>query len=230
MEKKKIISVLSICTLLLIGCSSQTAKSEKKTPAKEDIVVSGSGISDLTIRIHSFADLRTQSDAIIYGEVSDFEMAPTEESGFVYTLETIHVIETLQGDLKPGTDIILREDGGYVPVIDFINAFTTEEERSGYREAFFGKLSDEELNTKYYAEVPEGYYYPEIGERAVYCLKHSSVLKDAYYTTGAWQGRFREVEEGVFVKPNNSSSLSDPEDALVNGTITYEELKEELHR
>ncbi|MDO4415825.1 MAG: hypothetical protein Q4C20_12190 [Erysipelotrichaceae bacterium] len=113
-------------------------------------------------------------------------------------------------------------------VKDFLNAFETEDERRGYREAFFGKLTDEELNTKYYSEIPEGYYYPEIGDRAVYCVKHSAVMQDAYYPIGEWQGIFREAEEGALWKPDNSSSLTSPKEAHANGTITYEELKELL--
>ena len=153
----------------------------KKTPPKEDIIVSAGGSADLIEWIHSYDEYRGKCDAIVYGEVSDFEMTPAESSEFIYTVETIHVIKTLYEDIEEGSDFSLREDGGYVPVKDFLNAFETEDERRGYREAFFGKLTDEKLNTKYYSEIPEGYYYPEIGDRAVYCVKHSSVMQDAYY-------------------------------------------------
>lgn len=228
MEIKKIISVLSICTLLLSGCGSQTAKSDKKTPAKEDMIINASGSGDLMEWIHSTKDYVTNSDLIVYGEISDFEMQVSETSGFIHTLETVHIIETLYGDVKAGSNVLINDFGGYALIKDIINAFETEEERRGYREAAFGYLTDEELDTKYLSEVPEGYYYPEIGARGVYCLKLIVGTDDMYRIVGAWQGKFREIEEGVLAKPNTSSSLSDPEESLSNGTITYEELKAKI--
>lgn len=228
MKNKVYLSVLSFCILLSAGCNLQNAKNHKQTPAREDMFVSGGGIGDLIHPFETFEDRLTYSDAIVYGEVTDFEMYSEEISAFIGTFETIHVIETLYGDIEPGTDIILREDGGYVHVRDYINAFVTEEERTGYREGMFGRLTDEELDTKYISEVPEGYYYPEIGDRAVYCLKHSEKIEGVFFTPGGYQGKYRELEDGLLAAPSSTNSITDPDKTYRYITIRYDDLKEKI--
>ena len=230
MMNKKILRVICAFTILLAGCTSQNALNSKKTPAPEDIFMSGTGSGELIEIFNSVEDRVKSSDAIIYAEVADFEMVPEKGSGFVHTIETLHIIETLYGDLEPDSEITVDELGGYVLIKDFLDAFETEMERSGFREGWFGKLSDEELGTKYFAEVPEGYYYPEIGDRAVYCVKKRlSSTEEIYYVAGAWQGEYREMNEGLLVWPNSiNNSLTDPEKKFAPRTIQYDELKEQI--
>ena len=47
---------------------------------------------------------------------------------------------------------------------------------------------------------------------------------------GAWQGKYREIEDGVLLEPNQYNSLSDQ--ALIDGVqrINYEDLKTEYER
>ncbi len=233
MNYRRIIALTCI-SALLAGCTAEAAaenNDSKQMPAEEDIIVSGGGSPDLIEHFNGTADMLSKCDAVIYGEVTDFEMAAAEGSGFIHTLETIHVIESLYGDAEEGTDIRLNETGGYALAIDTINAFATEEERRIHREFMFDKLSDEELNTKYVAEVPDGYYYPEIGDRAVYCLKWLEGYEGIYRISGGWQGKYREIEDGVLVKPNISNSVTNPEGkADTAETITYEQLKEEIQQ
>ncbi len=80
------------------------------------------------------------------------------------------------------------------------------------------------------SEVPEGYYYPEIGERAVFCIKQSTVSEGEYAVAGSWQGIYRETEDGVLATPGTSSSLTDPERKYSGETITYEDLKNQIQK
>lgn len=224
----KILRVICAFIILLAGCTSRNAQNNKKTPAQEDIFMSGTGSSELIEVFNSVEDRVKSSDAIVYAELTDFEMTPEKGSGFVHTIETIHIIETLYGDLEPDSEITVDVYGGYVLIKDFLDAFETEMERTGFREGWFGKLSDQELGTKYFAEVPEGYYYPEIGERAVYCVKHLSNPDEGYYIAGDWQGKYREMKEGLLVWPNINNSLIDPEKKFAPRSIYYDELKEQI--
>ena len=231
--KNKISKFICISSILLSGCSTisdNQSTADKHTPAKEDIIVTGGGVTDLMVNFEKFEDCLTYSDAIIYGEISDFETAATPGSGFIYTLQKIHVLETLYGDIEADQDIMLREVGGYVLINDFLNAFDIEEEKQGYRTGMFGHLSDQELAEKYVSEVPEGYYYPEIGERAVFCIKQSNVSEGEYAVAGSWQGIYRETEDGVLATPGTSSSLTDPERKYSGETITYEDLKNQIQK
>ena len=51
-----------------------------------------------------------------------------------------------------------------------------------------------------------------------------------YWAAGSWQGTYRETDDGVFVRPNNSSILNDPDGTYPVKTVTYDELKEEIQK
>lgn len=220
-----------IFAIALSGCGTQASANnpaEKKTPAKEDFISIGSGSPDIAVHFETFEDRLTLSDTIIYGEVIDYEMYASEGSGLIFTRETIHVIETLYGEAEEGTDLQLLEMGGYVLVKDVIDAQSTDLQKKIKREDWFGNLSDEEVETKYLGEVPDGYYFPEIGDRAVYCLKHHTNREGVYALTGSYFGKYREMEDGVLALPSMGSSLSDPDKTASEGTISYEELKQKI--
>ena len=242
MNLKNIIKAFCICSLLSAGCSEKTASQETETPhtpAAEDIVIFGEGNADHKYHFESMEDRLEVSEAVIYGEVTDFTIFPAEGNGVAQTLETVHIIETLYGEAG-GTEIKLLKMGGYVTLADYINAHKTEEERQAYRESEgFAELSDEELKTKYISFIPEGYYYPEIGDKGVYCLIPVpeidadvpwSETDHVYWAAGSWQGTYRETDDGVFVRPNNSSILTDPDGTYPAKTVTYDELKEEIQK
>jgi len=225
MKCRKALLGYVIFAIVLSACGGQIKA--KHTPPLEDIIA-GRGMSDPLEHFEKPQDYRNLSDAIVYGEIADFEMI-VSKSGFIHTLETIHVIETLHGDIEPGSDVQLMETGGYALAKDILNVFSDELTRKVYRENFMSYLSDEEIETKYIAEVPDGYYYPEIGRRAVYCLKEKENREGIYRVTAGWMGTFREVEDGIFAKPSTDNSINNPERAAgFDGTITYEELKEQI--
>ncbi len=228
MNKKKRITALCICIFLFSGCGMQTLNTDKEdthTPAKEEMIISARGQGELKEHFVAFEDHLTLSDAIVYGEVSDFDMVV--DGSIIKTYETLHIIETLYGNLEPDTDITLRENGGYMLIKDYLNSINAED-KQWYLNGVFKNLTNEDKKTKYYTEVTEGYYFPEVGSRAVYCLKHINDLEGVYRTTGVWQGKYREIEEGILALPDESDSLSDTEKTYNSGTITYEELKEQI--
>lgn len=240
MKIKKIIKLLCIFSLLSAGCAKEAASADTDTPhtpKAEDILITGTGTADMKY-YGEMTDCLKDSQAVVYGEVTDFSMFAAEGSGAVHTLETVHIIETLYGEAEEGTDVILLLMGGYVPIIEHINAHRTEEERQAYFESEdIAKLSEEELHTKYFAQVSEGYYYPETGERGIYFLKPVPQLDvsvpwketdHVFWCTGEWQSLYRQVSEGVFLKPNSKSSLSDPDGKYSGDTVTYDELKEQI--
>jgi hypothetical protein len=59
----------------------------------------------------------------------------------------------LYGDIKPGSYVQLWETGGYAHPIDIINNFSNELDRKVFRESFYSTWTDEELETKYRADV-----------------------------------------------------------------------------
>ena len=218
------LSAVSVC-MLLSGCG--VSRKDKTTPPLEDIVA-GTGMSELREQFERFTDQMGLSEAIVYGEISDFEII-ISKAGFLHTLETIHVIETLYGDIKPGSYVQLWETGGYAHPIDIINNFSNELDRKVFRESFYSTWTDEELETKYRAEVPEGYYYPEIGDRAVYCLKPKEKMEGIYRVMAGWMGKYREIEDGILAKPSTDNSVTNPEGLPgIDGTIPYEELKQQI--
>ena len=102
-------------------------------------------------------------------------------------------------------------------------------DRKVFRESFYSTWTEEELETKYRAEVPEGYYYPEIGDRAVYCLKPKEKMEGIYRVTAGWMGKYREIEDGILAKPSTDNSVTNPEGLPgIDGTIPYEELKQQI--
>lgn len=238
MNCKKIINILCICSILSAGCTGQTASPQ--TPAKEDIVITANGAASDMDYLGSAEDLLKASEAAVYGEVTDFIIFAAEGSGVATTLETIHITETLYGDAEEGTDIKLVKMGGYVTLSDYINAHKTEELRKAYRESEgIAELSDEELKTEYISFTPEGYYYPEIGDKGVYFLTPVTGIKEAvpwnetdhvYWTAGDWQGIYKEKSDGIFVTPNDSGSMTDPDRTYPGNTITYDELKAEIQK
>ncbi|MDO4415287.1 MAG: hypothetical protein Q4C20_09420 [Erysipelotrichaceae bacterium] len=243
MNCKKIINILCICSILSAGCAGQTASPQTgtpQTPAKEEIVITANGAASDMDYLGSAEDLLKASEAAVYGEVTDFIIFPAERSGVATTLQTIRIIDTLYGEAGDGTEIKLLMMGGYVTLSDYINAHKTEEERQAYRESEgFAELSDEELKTKYISFTPEGYYYPEIGDKGVYFLKPVPEVEESvpwektdhvYWAAGNWQGIYREKSDGVFVIPNNSSSSYDPDRTYPGNTITYDELKAEIQK
>lgn len=232
MKYTRLFSSACICALILSGCHSGTADYEsdhKQLPAAEDIVVSAHGEGDYGDYdlYEGIPDLMKASDLIVYGEVTDFEMSVSKESSMINTFETIHIIETLYGDTKSDTDITLLENGGYMRIKDFLNEIGSSD-RNWYMTGVFKDLTDEEINQKYYAEVAEGYYYPVIGERAVFCLHMIPGMDGVYHATGAWQGIYRETSDGKLAKPTEGSSLSDPDRTGIVGSLTLEELKENI--
>lgn len=231
MKNKKSMAVSFIFAMLLSGCSAQTSANtpaDKKTPAKEDIIMSGSGQYDAAEGFADFKDLVAAGDVIVYGEVKDFEMLIPEGANTINTMETIHVIETLYGDIETGADLQLMENGGYLLINDYLDSLDEELRQIKLSFPEFAELTDDEKKTKYISMIPEGYYYPEIGDRAVYILKLSDNMDNVYRKTGGWAGKYREVEEGILAIPGNNSSLTDPEGTAQNGTVSYEELKEQI--
>ncbi len=227
MESIKLKALL-MTSLVFCGCSAEASQT-KQTPAKEDIIISNSHMSDeLMENFHSFEERITKSDAIVYGEVKDFEMAAPEGFGHIITIKTFHVIETLHGDIEPDSDIRVTESGGYMTIADYqasLNEETMQWMFPASSDSEVSKLSEAEKKKKYISEVWDGYYYPQIGERAVYCLKQRTNDETLWRVAGAWQGKYREIEDGVLLEPNQYNSLSDQ--ALIDGVqrINYEDLK-----
>lgn len=228
MKSMKLKALLMI-SLVFCGCSAEAAQKTKETPAKEDIIISNSHMSDeLMENFFSFEDRITKSDAIVYGELKDFEMAAPEGLGHIVTIKTFHVIETLHGDIEPDSDIKVMESGGYMTIADYqasLNEETMQWLFPDSSDSEVSKLSDSEKKKKYISEVWDGYYYPQIGERAVYCLKQRQDDETLWRVAGAWQGKYREIEDGVLLEPNQYNSLS--HQALIDGVqrINYEDLK-----
>lgn len=166
------------------------------------------------------------SDIVIYGEITDYQIKVEEGSGTIYTLETIRVLEPLYGDIQTDSVITLLETGGCALIRDYIDSFVTEEERLAKRTGrLLGGLSDEEIETKYITQIPEGYYYPETGARSVLFLKANDFMDGTYMITGCWQGKYRESENGVMIRPNTSSCLSGSEETGSLQTVSFEDLK-----
>jgi len=81
------LKALLMISLVFCGCSAEAAQKTKETPAKEDIIISNSHMSDeLMENFFSFEDRITKSDAIVYGELKDFEMAPRKAWGTLLPL------------------------------------------------------------------------------------------------------------------------------------------------
>ncbi len=220
-----------ICAVMLIGCNAQETSNDQKKiqlPAKEDILfITYYPSEELSEIFRSFEDRLKYSDAIIYGEITDYEMTVPEAHN-ICTFKKIHVIETLYGDIESDTDIQIIETGGYMLINDYLNSLDEEWKYSAPSE--YTKLPDKEKKTKYISEVWDGYYYPEIGDRGVYCVKRSNYSDEFYRDTGAWQGKYREVEDGVLSKPDISNSYSDPNKTYIGDTIKYEDLKEQIQK
>ena len=152
MKSMKLKALLMI-SLVFCGCSAEAAQKTKETPAKEDIIISNSHMSDeLMENFFSFEDRITKSDAIVYGKLKDFEMAAPEGLGHIVTIKTFHVIETLHGDIEPDSDIKVMESGGYMTIADYqasLNEETMQWLFPDSSDSEVSKLNNSEKKKKY---------------------------------------------------------------------------------
>jgi len=233
MKRFLILFLLFVCVSLSLSplfIKSATIKDNQnanhmKPLSSDEVLFTAQGTGETAYYYETIEELTESSDYVVYGEVTDFTF--NVKNTIIYTLENVRVIEPLFGNVNAGTQISVHKMGGYILARDFIDSHDTYEERVGERNGrLFKNVSDEEINTKYIGQIPEGYFSPDIGERSVFFLKKKKNSENTYGLTGGCeQGEFIEITDGVLRYPGVENELSQFEN---HTTVTYEELKEQI--
>ncbi len=169
----------------------------------------------------SLKELIENSDAVIYGEVTDVGFM--ESDLLINTVASIRVIEPLYGNYSAGNVRIIKE-GGYLPAdvyygIHGVNENTVDE--SGRK---IMDYSDEELKTKYVSYEPDGFICLKPGDKGIYFLTKTNVIKDGYWITSApFDGEYLENQDHQFYVYLMKEDPADPEG---NAFFTFEQVKE----
>lgn len=231
--KNRAIRMFLIGLLLMCGCTQTDPKSAAgengqyrgKPEGPLDLPVTISAIIDFN-HYSTMADMIQASDAVIYGEVTDYYF--TQHMQQILNVETIRVIESLYGDLAREDEITVADLGGYIPLDVYCS------EHPGYKEIRdrYGKLlgdyTPEERSTKYAGFIPEGFFSPETGEKTVLFVKKTEESDHYYIIGGALQGRYTEVNDGLLRTPTPQNDLSAESLVDAHPHISYEELKAEI--
>ena len=151
--KKEQIGIILLTMCILGGCGADKTKTAKK-PSDDQIAISGYGAAETDISYNSIAQLKTEAETIIYGEVKDYHYEI--DNGSVYTIETVEVLESLYGSVEKGDSIQIFKVGGYVTLEDYINSFGDESKEEVRNMVMFANYTDEEIKEKYMKQFPDG--------------------------------------------------------------------------
>lgn len=202
--------------------------SKQKPLSEEDVLVTAVSNAELSVYYDSIQEIRNDSAAVVYGEVTDYSFEVNNT--YIYTMLKVRVIDSLYGPLSAGTELNVYKGGGHVLIKDYIHSYNSAEDRSSARNmALFKDLSEEEINSKFISAIPDGYFTPNEGDRAVFFLVNKKSMNHTYDITGSWQGEYREIQSGRFRKPLIVNEMSSEEELNASRICTFEELKEQIN-
>lgn len=203
--KNLFFAAIGIVGIMLVGCGDKMGEKEGVSvkPSPDQVAISGFGASEPTISYDSISQLKEESESIIYGEVKSFQYEI--ENGSAYTIETVEVLDSFQGDIEKGTEIQIYRTGGYVTLEEYINSFGEESKDEVRNMIMFQEYSDDDLKEKYMKQFSEGEADTDVGSKAIYFLRYGEVRENVYNRVGRWEGEYVELANGDYKIPGPES-------------------------
>ena len=229
--KHKLKLLICMILLIVIGCASseeshETLSENDPTPVyrgiptnSADLIYTLSPVVCYEGYDESLDEILEHTDAVIYGEVTDFVFA--EVSVDISTFVTVHVNEVLYGDLFGVSEVRIFKSGGYIPASVY---FRNRNPYDGWKDRFGQPISSytsEELKTKYVGYLPDEYSCPKIGDKGIFFIQRFEAF-DCYSIADApFNGEYHDTDSGLY----DIRIMADPDESYF---FTYEQVKEKL--